>query len=162
MKKVKIKVAGNWVEQVGFKVSQPCDPVGTGQFLVRFFDFDGTILKQELVAAGGTVTAPLIPTHEYLTFHSWNNALTNIQSDLDVGAIYNTTNGKSYLFITVNSITGLSPTLYFNKSTTSLMTINWGDNSTSTSTTSGNQNISHTYAVAGDYIITIENSAGGT
>jgi hypothetical protein len=135
--------------------------VGTGTFLVRFFDFDGTILRQERVNAGGNATAPTTPTHQYLTFNSWNNAFTNVQNDIDTGAIYDTTDGKSYLFITLTTVTGLSPTLYLNKSTTSLMTINWGDGTTSTSTTSGNFNINHTYSSAGDYIITIDNSLGG-
>ena len=136
--------------------------VGTGSFLVRFFDFDGTILKQQRVNAGENATAPTVPTHQYLTFNSWNNAFTNVQSDIDTGAIYDTTDGKSYLFITLTSVTGLSPTLYLNKSTTSIMTVNWGDGTTSTSTTSGNFNLNHTYSSAGYYIVTVDNSLGGT
>jgi len=137
-------------------------PVGTGQHLVTFYDFDGKVLKRERVATGGNATAPDTPIHEYLTFAEWNNPFTNVQSDIDTGAIYNTTDGKTYLFITLTPVTGLAPTLYFAKSSTSLMTIDWGDGTTSTSTTSGNQTIQHTYSTAGDYIITIDNSAGGT
>lgn len=135
---------------------------GSGQHLVTFYDFDGTVLKRERVATGGNATAPTTPTHQYLTFAEWNNPFTNVQSDIDTGAIYNTTDGKTYLFITLTPITGLAPTLYFSKSSTSLMTIDWGDGTTSTSITSGNQNINHVYATAGDYIITVDNSAGGT
>lgn len=147
------------IEQGG---GDPSIPVGTGQHLVTFYDFDGKVLKRERVATGGNATAPDTPTHEYLTFAEWNNPFTNVQSDIDTGAIYNTTDGKTYLFITLTPITGLAPTLYFSKSSTSLMTIDWGDGATSTSTTSGNQTIQHTYAAAGDYIITVDNSAGGT
>ena len=140
----------------------PSIPVGTGQHLVTFYDFDGKVLKRERVATGGNATAPNTPTHQYLTFAEWNNPFTNVQSDIDTGAIYNTTDGKTYLFITLTPVTGLAPTLFLSKSSTSLMTIDWGDGTTSTSTTSGNQSIQHTYAVAGGYIITVDNSAGGT
>ena len=61
--------------------------VGTGTYLVRFFDFDGTILKQQRVNAGENATAPTVPTHQFLTFNSWNNAFTNVQSEINTGAI---------------------------------------------------------------------------
>jgi hypothetical protein len=140
----------------------PSIPVGTGQHLVTFYDFDGKVLKRQRVNTGEDATAPETPIHQYLTFAEWNNPFTNVQSDIDTGAIYNTTDGKTYLFITLTPVTGLAPTLYFSKSSTSLMTIDWGDGTTSTSTTAGNQNIQHTYATAGDYIITVDNSQGGT
>lgn len=135
----------------------------TGDFLVRFFDYDGTILKEQWVYSGETATAPPIPTHQYLTFAEWNNTFDNVTEDIDTGAIYNTTDGKTYLFITLNAVTGLAPTLYFRKTTTSLMTINWGDGQTSTSTTATtNLSIQHTYASYGDYVVTIDNSLGGS
>lgn len=142
--------------------TDPTIPVGTGQHLVTFYDFDGKVLKRQRVATGGDATAPATPTHQFLTFAEWNNPYTNVQSDIDTGAIYNTTDGKTYLFITLTAVTGLAPTLYFSKSSTSLMTIDWGDGTTSTSTNSGNQNINHVYASAGDYVITVDNSYGGT
>lgn len=141
--------------------SDPSIPVGIGQHLVTFYDFDGKVLKRQRVATGGNATAPDTPIHQHLTFAEWNNPFTNVQSDIDTGAIYNTTDGKTYLFITLTPVTGLAPTLYFYKSSNSLMTIDWGDGTTSTSTTSGNQTIQHTYASAGDYIITVDNSQGG-
>ena len=130
-------------------------------YLVRFFDFDGTILKQQWVYSGQNATAPIPPAHQYLTFNSWNNAFTNVQNDIDTGAIYDTTDGKSYLFITLTTVTGLNPILYFNKSTTSLLTVNWGDGTSTTGNTSGNFNITHTYSAVGNYIITVDNSLGG-
>lgn len=134
----------------------------TGDYLVRFFDFDGTVLKEQWVNQGEDATAPPTPSHDYLTFTYWNNDYTNIQKDVDTGAIYDTTDGKTYLFITLKPSIGLSPTLYFYKSSTSKMTIDWGDNSTDTTTTSGNQNKSHTYSDYGSYIITMDNPNGGT
>ena len=152
----------DYASKVAAISQDPSIPVGTGAHLVTFYDFDGKVLKRERVATGGNATAPDTPIHQYLTFAEWNNPYTNVQSDIDTGAIYNTTDGKTYLFITLTAVTGLAPTMNFKKSSTSLMTINWGDNSTSTSTTSGNQTVQHTYSSAGDYIITVDNSEGGT
>ena len=70
----------------------------TGDYLVRFIDFDGTILKSQWVDDGNDATAPTAPTHDYLIFQEWNNSFTNITKDKDIGAIYETTNGKTYLF----------------------------------------------------------------
>jgi hypothetical protein len=134
----------------------------TGTYLVRFFDIDGTILKEERRNAGQDATAPTDPDYDstYLTFAEWNQTFTNVQNDIDVGAIYDTIDGKTYLFLRITDTTGLQPTLQLNKSTTSLLTIDWGDSTTNTSTTTGNQNITKTaaYATIGDYIVTIEDS----
>lgn len=137
--------------------------VGTGTYLVRFFDYTGELLKQQRVNSGESATPPTLPTHQYLTFAEWNNPFTNVTEDVDTGALYNTTDGKSYLFITLNPITGLSPTLYFRKFTNSLMTIEWGDGLTDTNSVAvTNQSITHTYAAYGNYVITVDNSLGGT
>jgi hypothetical protein len=134
-----------------------------GDYLVRFFDIDGTILKEEYVDAGNAATAPANPTYDstYLTFDNWNNDFSNIQHDLDVGAIYDTSDGKTYLFLKVTTQTGLQPTLQLNKATTALLTIDWGDSTTNTTTTSGNVNVTKTaaYASVGDYVVSIECAA---
>lgn len=140
----------------------PSIPVGVGQWLVTFYDFNGKVLKRQRVNTGESATAPAIPTHEFLTFAEWNNPFTNVQSDIDTGAIYNTTDGCTYLFYTITAVTGLAPTLYFSKSSTSLMTITRNDGTTWTSTTAGNQTLTLNHATAGDYWIKVDNSAGGT
>jgi hypothetical protein len=138
-------------------------PPTSGDYEIRWIDFDGTLLKSEWVNSGQDATPPTTPTHQYLTFHSWNRAHTNVTEDRDIGAIYNTTDGKSYLFVTLTAITGLSPTLYLNKSTADQMTVSWGDGSADdTSNTNGNLTFNHTYAAAGSYIITIECAGGYT
>lgn len=131
----------------------------TTGYTVRFIDYDGTILKEELVASGASATAPTVQDPTYLTFNSWNNTFTGVTSDIDVGAIYNTTNGKSYLFITLDTTgtTGLSPRLCIYKETTGLATIDWGDGTTSTGVTDQYAYFDHTYSTGGDYIITITN-----
>ena len=130
----------------------------SGDYLVRFIDFDGTILKEQWVNAGQAATAPTPPTHQYLTFDEWNNAFTNIQHDLDVGATYCTTDGKTYLFMRFTNTTGLQPAIRLIKADTSLMTITWGDGTSQTTSASGNIAITKTdpYTAIGDYTITIE------
>lgn len=134
-----------------------------GEFLVRFFDIDGTILKEEYVDSGNAATAPANPTYDstYLTFDGWNNDFSNITHDLDVGAIYDTIDGKTYLFLKITTITGLQPTLQLNKATTALLTIDWGDATTNTTTSSGNVNVTKTaaYSAVGDYVVSIECAA---
>lgn len=138
-------------------------PSVEGKLRVRFIDYDGTILQETYVNSGESITAPTSPTHDLLTFQGWNydsSYFTNITSDLDVGATYITSDGKTYFYITLNNVSGLSLSLYFNKSDTSTLTIDWGDGNNSTLSTSGNVNISHTYASIGDYVIKTWISSG--
>jgi hypothetical protein len=135
-------------------------PPSTGTYLVRFFDIDGTILKEERRNAGQDATAPANPNYDptYLVFAEWNQPFTNVQNDIDVGAIYDTIDGKTYLFLRITDTTGLQPTLALNKSTADLLTIDWGDSTSNTTTTVGNVNITKTaaYSAIGDYVVSIE------
>jgi hypothetical protein len=83
-----------------------------------------------------------------------------VQNDIDVGAIYDTIDGKTYLFVRITDTTGLQPTLAINKTGTALLTVDWGDSTTDTSSTNGNFTLTKTaaYAAIGDYIITIEST----
>jgi hypothetical protein len=141
-------------------IEVPSSAPTTGDYLVRFFDIDGTILKEERRNAGQDATAPTTPDYDptYLTFAEWNQPFTNVQNDIDVGAIYDTIDGKTYLFLRITDTTGLQPTLQLNKSTTDLMTIDWGDATTNTTSSSGNVTITKTaaYSTIGDYLVTIE------
>ena len=133
----------------------------TGDYLVKFIDYDGTVLKEEWVDSGNNATAPTSPTHTGLTFVEWNNTFTNVTRDLIIGATYETTDGKTHAFVTLTTVTGLDLTLYMNKSDGSTMTVDWGDSTTDTFTDTGNFNTgAHTYASAGDYEITIWISTG--
>jgi hypothetical protein len=140
------------------------EPIGEGDFLVRFLDFDGTILKQKRVDSGGSVTAPDAPDHTDigLTFDEWTRTTNNVTSDMDVGATYYTTDGKTHLFIRSTVVTGKDVVLYLNKSDGSTLTVDWGDGSAnSTFTNTGNFNTgTHTYANYGDYTIKMWISSG--
>lgn len=140
----------------------------TGDFLVRFIDYDGTVLKEEWVDSGNDATPPTLPDHSGdcsgggLTFQEWNNAYTNVTRDIDVGATYITTDGKTHAFLTLTIPTTKVVTLNLNKSDGSTLTVDWGDGTTpDTFTNTGNFNTgAHTYANYGDYEVTMWISVG--
>ena len=138
-------------------------PHETGDYLVRYFDIDETILKEQWVNSGQNATPPDNPSHDpdRLIFNSWNQVSTNITSDKLIGATYDTIDNKTYAKIRLTTISGLAPTLYLWKSDTSELTIDWGDSTQSTFTNSENFNTgSHTYSSVGDYWIKIWISSG--
>ena len=141
----------------------PSTPQPSGDYRVRFIDYDGTILKETYVDNGGSVTPPSDPSHDGLTFEGWNyasSAFVNITSDLDVGTMYITSDGKTKMHIRPTTASGLSPTLYLSKSDTSTLLIDWGDGNTDQNTDSGNISISHPYAAVGDYSISLTITSG--
>lgn len=133
---------------------------------VQWFDIDGTILKTEYVANGTAATPPTVtPNYDptYLVFNSYNRTYSNITAPTNIGAMYSTVDNKQYLFITVNASTGYDIVLYMNKNNTNVMTINWGDSTSSTFTNSGNFNTgTHTYPAYGNYIVSISVASTGT
>ena len=138
-----------------------------GDYLVRFIDYDGTVLKEQWVNHGENATPPNLPNYTVttnkrpaLTFQGWNNSYTNITGNKDIGAIYIPTDGKTHAFVRLTVGSGKDVTLYLNKTNTSTLSIDWGDNITTTHTNSGKFNTSHTYSAYGDYEIKIWISSG--
>jgi hypothetical protein len=134
---------------------------GTGHRL-RFFDYDGTLLKTQYVETGNNATAPIMPDYSIetedrpaLIFQTLSGSLYNIQKDIDFGAIYKTADGKTYLYIELTPTTGLSPSICIDKLNTNEMTIDWGDETIETNSDSGNITLNHTYANYGKYKIRI-------
>lgn len=119
-------------------------------------DFDGTILQESTVESGTNVIPPIVPLHDYLIFNRWNNTeYTNVTRDVDVGAIYDTTDDATYLWVTIfNVAVILSPTLNIYKPDSGTMTVDWGDGNTTNTSAIGNLVLNHTY-VEGDYMIKI-------
>jgi hypothetical protein len=132
----------------------------TGQYRVRFYDIDGTVLKEQFVNEGNDASPPETPNIDptYLVFAEWNQDFTNVDRDLEVGAMYDTIDGKTYIFIRLTDTTGLQPTLDLNKTTGDTLTVDWGDSTTDTTSTNGNQTVQKTaaYAAIGDYVISID------
>lgn len=125
---------------------------GDGKYHIRYLDIDGTILKEEWLDSGATLTPPNTPNYDpdYLVFDSWNYDIENTvveDRDLDIGAIYNTIDNATYMFCRFTTNAGLNPSLAI----TGNATIDWGDGVVNTSK-------SHTYASEGEYVIKISGS----
>lgn len=139
-------------------------PTGAEKKDVNFYDYDGTLVKSYTIAEAQALTAlPTAPSHDELTFQEWNYTLAEFlatTAPIDSGATYITIDGKTWLFITLTTVSGLTPPLYFNKSDTSELTIDWGDGNAEINTSSGNLNTSHTYSTVGNYIIKMWISSG--
>lgn len=127
---------------------------GDRDYCVRFFDYDGTLLKTQWVYDSEDASEPLVPTHENLTFYGWNKSFTGVTKNLDVGAIYTSTH--TYLYLTVNEASGRALTLYLTKSAASNTTIYWGDGTSVTSSTLGMVSFYKNYSANGSYVIRIE------
>ena len=141
------------------------DDIGTGKYVCRVIDYDGTILKEERHNEGEIFVLPDEPTHDRLVFQDWSSPveivhtatpmpfggtvyssqITVENSDIIIGPIYATASGLTEFDITLTKKTGLSVTLNVGG------TKNWGDGITDTETT-------HTYVNYGDYTITCDSS----
>lgn len=126
-------------------------------YLVRFFDWDGTLLKEQWIEDGSdSATAPTPPEHENLTFFGWNKDYTTTDKNMDVGAIY--TAAHTYIYINVNAASANIISLKVTKTSSALMTVHWGDGTSSTSTVNSNIEFQKNYGDFGNYIIRIETS----
>lgn len=137
--------------------------------LVRFMDYDGTILHtytdNEFLALSAM---PENPTHEGLTSQGWNWTLADAKEyvrnneNIDIGASYITDDGATRYYLTLTE-DRKEPvlTLYLKANTT--LDIDWGDgspHSTFSTTSPGFVDERHTYASAGDYVISISAVSG--
>lgn len=122
---------------------------------VRFFDYDGTLLKTQYVPKGGSATAPEIPQHERLLFQEWNNDFDNITRDKDVGAIYTTKSGASEFDLIFGAKDSLALDFTCTVDSGELV-IDWGDGSAQeTAATVGKNTLSHTYPGYGEYTMKV-------
>ena len=132
---------------------------------VNFYDYDGTRLYSYTLTEINSLTSlPSLPAHQGLTCQGWNYTLEELKTlnrEIDVGATYITHDGKTRIYITLpegytSPIVGLCPN--------GTVTVDWGDGTTSTltgtSVTTAKYTSAHSYAQAGDYVITL--SATGT
>lgn len=131
---------------------------------IRFFDYDGT-----LVASYSSVPSalPSVPTHTGLTNGTWNYTLQEVTTQFnamgtcDVGANYETVSGATEIDIELQE-GRLHP--YLSLAVNGEVSIDWGDNSTSTVTgttlTTRLSTIHHEYAAPGSYTIKITKTSG--
>ena len=72
-------------------------------YIVIFKNFDGTILKEELIAYGKAATAPLLELREGYTFIGWDKKFENIVSNLEIQPIYEKNHLRLHLLITITN-----------------------------------------------------------
>ena len=138
-----------------------------GKFKVEFKDLDGNYFAPtQYVNAGGSVVLPTGHPEldsEFLEFVEWtaNGDLTNVQDNLVCLPVYQTkvnevANQRPTILKCYFDENTLSPTLQIGSTHTNTY-VNWGDGSEAQQVTSST--ISHTYASAGLYNITIYGDA---
>lgn len=133
---------------------------------VVFWDIDGTMVHKVTVAdAANLDSLPTPPEHDKLTFVGWNYTLEQIRTlkrPLDVGAMYTTTDGKTYLKLSITNASYLTVPIEFIQTVASGVTVDWGDGITSTSSTTVNSytTLSHKYSSVGTYWVTITVAEG--
>lgn len=136
---------------------------------VNFYDYDGKRVASYTAADFAALTEmPANPSHQGLTAQGWNWSLADAQAYaaangiLDIGQNYITDDGKTRLYIHIESEGRMTPTLEINQTASNGVEIDWGDGSpVQTMAGPGGKNTPHTYSAPGDYIITL-NVVSGT
>lgn len=141
-------------------------PEPTGDYRVRFYDYDGTY-KDVWVNEGEDATPPNFD-HSVatdfapaLTFQGWNKPYTNITEDTEIGAVYIPTDGKTHFYLQITGGTGKDITVLLRNIGNCNIVINWGDGTADYSSTATEIIASHTFADYGVYHCTIENTLTG-
>lgn len=137
--------------------------------LVRFMDYDGTILHTYTANEFLALSAmPENPTHEGLTSQGWNwsfedaVAYVTTNRNLDIGQSYVTDDGRTRIYISLENPDLISPTLGLYLAGNTSVDVDWGDGSehdtmanTSTSASVSKITAQHTYPAVGNYVISI-------
>ena len=120
---------------------------------VNFYDYDGfRLLSYTNAEALALTTLPNNPiANENLTFDEWNWSLADIKSQINnvggvvnVGAIYHTTDDKTHITCKPTE-TFPQASIRLTPTVASAVTVNWGDGTTDTWTTTSTASKSHTY-----------------
>ena len=133
----------------------------TGDYTVKFYDYNGKQTKISYVNSGNDATPPTLD--ERMTLTNWQgDTYTNVTSDRSCYAIGVTTDGKWQFDIELTPVTGLQPPLYFiNTDDSNSLFIDLGDGSSTVEiTATGNVTHTPTYAEYGKYTIKAWKTAG--
>lgn len=127
---------------------------------VTFYDYDGTVLESWTLTELQNATAlPENPVHAGLTAQGWNWTLAELKSaasPAQVGQHYITSDGKTRVRIMLYESTRIAMNLTL---TGASLSVDWGDGS-SVETISASTLLYHTYASAGEYVISIACQSG--
>ena len=121
---------------------------------VLFYDYDGTLLHSYTKVEFLNLSAlPALPdrTSENLTCDGWNwtlseikNQLNTVVGDVNVGAIYHTTDNKTHITCKPTE-TFPQASICLTPTVANAVTVDWGDGTTDTWTSAIQETKSHTY-----------------
>lgn len=151
----------------GAKITGTLDTAPPEESDINFWDYDGTLLYSWTLAELATKTElPPLPSHEGLLCQGWNWTLQDIKDagrELDIGALYITDDGKTRLYVDVDTETWDDFVLNYWQSTRNATTVDWGDGTTpETKNADSWIEHRHTYASSGSYVITMSVKEGTT
>ena len=151
----------------GAKITGTLDTTPPKESDINFWDYDGTLLYAWTLAELATKTElPPLPSHDGLVCQGWNWTLQDIKDagrELDIGALYITDDGKTRLYVDVDTETWDDFVLNYWQSNINTTTVDWGDG-TKPETKDANSWIEHrhVYASSGSYVITMSVKDGKT
>lgn len=151
----------------GAKITGALDTTPPEESDINFWDYDGTLLYSWTLAELATKTElPPLPSHDGLICQGWNWTLADIKDagrELDIGALYITDDGKTRLYVDVDTETWDDFVLNYWQSNINATTVDWGDGTTP-ETVNKNSWIEHrhVYASSGSYVITMSVKEGKT
>lgn len=151
----------------GAKITGTLDTTPPKESDINFWDYDGTLLYSWTLAELATKTElPPLPSHDGLICQGWNWTLQDIKDagrELDIGALYITDDGKTRLYVDVDTETWDDFVLNYWQSTRNATTVDWGDGTTPETVDKGSYiEHRHVYASSGSYVITLSVKEGTT
>lgn len=151
----------------GAKITGTLDTAPPKESDINFWDYDGTLLYAWTLAELATKTElPPLPSHDGLICQGWNWTLQDIKDagrELDIGALYITDDGKTRLYVDVDTETWDDFVLNYWQDPRNATTVDWGDG-TNPETKNADSYIEHrhVYASSGSYVITMSVKEGTT
>lgn len=149
----------------GAKITGTLDTTPPKESDINFWDYEGTLLYAWTFAELATKTElPPLPSHDGLVCQGWNWTLQDIKDagrELDIGALYITDDGKTRLYVDVDTETWDDFVLNYWQSHHNATTVDWGDGTTpETKYDYSWVEHRHVYAASGSYVITMSVKEG--
>lgn len=151
----------------GAKITGTLDTTPPKESDINFWDYDGTLLYSWTLAELTTKTElPPLPSHDGLICQGWNWTLQDIKDagrELDIGALYITDDGKTRLYVDVDTETWDDFVLNYWQDPRNATTVDWGDGTTPETVNKDSWiEHRHVYAASGSYVITMSVKEGTT
>lgn len=162
-----LKLGATAHDASGRRITGTLDTTPPEESDINFWDYDGTLLYAWTFAELATKTElPSLPSHDGLICQGWNWTLQDIKDagrELDIGALYITDDGKTRLYVDVDTETWDDFVLNYWQSTRNATAVDWGDGTTP-ETLNKDSYIEHrhVYASSGSYVITMSVKEGTT